>query len=178
MVCVRRKADSASKQLPAFRPACHSFITSRCLFSFRHLPACLCIASLLFSNVAGWLHIGCVGSNAGCCVQTDLGTSDTEPHQTRCCSHTQNGNGSHQHVSNEPSKANSTPAQGDPPHQHDSERCSICQSFFSLRNASVVPATCLAVFSAAPETAAFITVRFPERTLLAASISVRGPPRA
>mgnify|MGYP000290352290 FL=1 len=150
---------------------------SRCLFAFRHLPACLCIASLLFSNVAGWLHIGCVDSTAGSCVETSSSVANSRREQTGCCKHAHVGDSSHRHSPNETSDSQPTRGHDECPRDHDSERCSICQSFFSLRNASGNASPLPTVTSDAVEIAAFITVCVGERTILSDSISVRGPPR-
>jgi len=157
--------------------AFHSLIKSRRLFAFRNLPACLCIASLLFSNVAGWLHIGCVESTAGFSVETSSSVANSSREQTVCCKHVHVGDSSHRHSPNETSDSQPTRGHDKCPRDHDSERCSICQSFFSLRNASGTASLLPTVTSDAVEIATLITVCVGERTILTDSISVRGPPR-
>ena len=156
----------------------HSLIKSRCVFAFRHLPAFLCIASLLFSNVAGWLHIGCVDSTTGFCVETSSHVADSRPEQTGCCKHAHVGDTSQRRSPNETSDSQPTRGHDECPRDHDSERCSICQSFFSLRNASGTALPLPTMTSDAVGTIASLTVCVGERTILSDSISVRGPPRA
>ena len=153
------------------------FQKSRCLFAFRHVPACLCLASLLFSNVAGWLHIGCVESTAGCCGDSSIQLIDRQPDHHRCCDHGHGRLGHNQDAAQDPSSAGTPVHQEDCPEEHDSESCSICQSFFSLRNASSTALPLPTVFSEAREITSFIAVCSCKRTILSDSISVRGPPR-
>ena len=160
------------------------FFSSRCLYAFRHSSACLCIASLLISNVAGWLHVGCVGSTGSCCTAPRPTVSDSEAEATTCCNHSHGDQGSCQAEDQHPETASggschsdSAPCQNDGPDEHDSERCSICQSFFSLRNGFVTSAPVITDFGDAGEIISLNPVRVCHRTILDDSISVRGPPR-
>ena len=160
------------------------FFSSRFLYAFRHSTACLCIASLLFSNVAGWLHVGCADSAGSCCAIPATKEADSEASATPCCNHSHGNHGScegehpHQETASGGScDSDSTPCQNDGSDEHDSERCSICQSFFSLRNGFVTAAP---VITGSGETAEIISrdpVRGCLRIILDDSISVRGPPR-
>ena len=160
------------------------FFSSRCLYAFRHSSACLCIASLLFSNVAGWLHVGCVESAGSCCTALRTNVSNTEADVTTCCNHSHGDQGSCQNENQHPEIASgeaphsgSTPCQNDGPDEHDSERCSICQSFFSLRNGFVAAAPMITDFGDAAEIISQSPVSTCHRIINHDSISVRGPPR-
>ena len=155
------------------------------MFPFRHLPACLCIASLLFSNVAGWLHIGCAESAAGCCGDRPGEVCGDRPGEVieqqdghhGCCGHVHHQLNSDWDTGKDAQGSETHPVNEDCPERHDSERCSICQSFFSLRNASGNVGPLPAVSSVTVEVNTFIAVRVGKRTIFLDSISVRGPPR-
>ena len=163
------------------RPIC---FTSRCLSSFRQLSACLCISSLLFSNVAGWFHVGCVESGGACCLQNDIDTAVHAP-QLSGCTH------SHRHralqqteghrtdcAAENESHSDSVPSQDNRQGEHDSDSCSICQSFFSLRNGSVAVETPTSNFADVSESIVQCPVDAGQGRILCDSISARGPPRA
>ena len=160
------------------------------MFIPRHLVACVCITSLLISNVAGWMHLGCVESASSCCTPrcSDIAVADAA--HSACCGH------SHGHCRSRASSsqrrpstneatsggdsipAGSIPRDRGTPHEHDSDGCSICQSFFVSRTAASLDHTPVPT---ADEPRPFV-VRFPQRVfphnVFSDSISVRGPPRA
>ncbi|MAI30747.1 MAG: hypothetical protein CMM07_03630 [Rhodopirellula sp.] len=160
------------------------------MFAFRQLTAYLCIASLLLSSVAGWLHVGCVEASSSCCVQASVIITETtitstvgrvEPHA--CCKH-QHRDETHQENESSLDKEQENPQQPHVPgndnhqHKHDSERCSVCQSFFSLRNATTTQYLEPTFSSDATEPASPDRGSVVDLKTWVNGISVRGPPRA
>lgn len=160
------------------------FLKSRFLYIFRPLTAGLCIAALLFSNVAGWLHVGCADAGRNCCSAQATEDVETKPHTTSCC-HSSHGHAdthrtgephSH-HCADETSETGSEPDHDHAPVEHDHERCSICQNFFTLRNGVVTTAVPTIQAVEAVEVITDNPARIPLPSLLLDSISVRGPPQ-
>jgi len=131
----------------------------------RPLTTCVLLAALLLSNVAGWVHIGCCDSDA-CAV-----TVANEPVAKACCGH--------QHCDRSAdSTDNSANVPPVPAPEHDSDSCSICQNFYSSRDAV------LAIDQSVEWSPVLVERIHVERddasvepTFLS-GLSVRGPPRA
>ena len=158
----------------------HCFTESHCLYAFRQFAAFLCIGSLLFSNVAGWMHVGCVDKTAECCASSSTELADCQNQQATCCNHSHGEHRAYQHdgtTSHKSEDSNSLPVNDDCSHEHDSDRCSICQSFFSLRNGAVTSGLVITDFGDTAEIISCSPVRSCQRVLFDDSISVRGPPR-
>jgi hypothetical protein len=175
-------------------------------FQQRSLPL-LAFASLLFGNVAGWVHVGCHhhGLIQQCCQNLSIWDS-------HCCEgcqdHTDQSHQGCRHVrvalspsldSNDAfvkavaagqvvaensggtqiGQETGVPTPGQPmPCERDSQRCSICQSFFTTRTA-IVPSSAVVV----SQPTDFSTQLIPDTLQWIASVeltglSVRGPPRA
>jgi len=102
------------------------------------------ITAMLLSNVAGWVHMGCVHSACHGHVVTGVPVATTnganaegaeEVCQHSCCHQTQ-------HVA----KSDFSGESGQPrdlpvPEPHDSDSCSVCQSFLTTRQAVELPAS-------------------------------------
>ena len=152
--------------------------------------AMIAIAALLLGNVAGWVHVGGLHS---CCshpaAQISADTMDRAPQATlsahagdrsadhchhRCCHHATDKSGPSDPSGDGASKsANSTP-----PTQHDSDSCSVCQNFFSTRQAVVLWTTVAAGLTiAVSHDVVLADDVFVSDTLLSRHW-VRGPPRA
>ena len=163
------------------------FYEARFLQLTRVLTVCLTLAALVFSNVAGWVHVGCASQWSACCSDS-CDDSDGSPAKKTvpdrsCCRH--HGGASCQTQATEPldekpadpqqsDSQQSDSQQSDP---HDSDRCSICQNFFTSRHA--VPAAVVEVASAPMvvcQTAVVVDKVFAPNSLLR-SDTVRGPPR-
>ncbi len=96
--------------------------------TFRKPLTCLLLLGLLVGNLGGILHIGCVTSSdtvpEGC-------AEIVETAQRGCCFHHQRSSDCGGDQAGNPR----TRDQGIPPAEHDSDACSICQTFLSLRHA-------------------------------------------
>ena len=162
------------------------------MIAIRKLVAIFSIAALLLSNVAGWVHIGCVHSADSCCttqaaqlpVSAQLSFSAQLP-EVQGTGHSSCGCGHHHHHhsstgSSEPAQASEStdaadelPIHGD---DHDHDRCSICQSFFASRTCVVI-ADCVQVAELVVcEVNALPIDSVHEFQSAYDSISVRGPP--
>jgi hypothetical protein len=167
---------------------------------FQHRPlALLALASLLFGNVAGWVHVGCHQHEQGiqCCHDLSLGHSHCCDHQTddsgQDCCHSDDSlmppmeslaslvvSVSSQHGEQWPNElAANEQNPGEPaPCEHDSQRCSICQSFFASRTAIVLPNVSV-VFQPADFSRELIAETVPwVGSVDLSGLSVRGPPQA
>ncbi len=92
------------------------------LRSLRHLAALLTLASLLLSNVAGIVHVGCS-------VSTGHIPATASEGQAHCCSC---------HVPAAKCEDSSDgPQPAAPAEDHDSDHCSICQSLHAARYAVI-----------------------------------------
>ena len=152
------------------------------LYVCRHFSVLLCTISLLIGNVAGWMHLGCVPSSS-CCVQSDVDLAD-ESRQHACCHHshrhraTQQDSGQHQKYDvADFFAADSLPAQPGCPDEHDSKRCSICQSFFAARNGASICQPATVDCDVAVEFVTGFEYLADYRDPFWHSISVRGPPQ-
>ncbi|MAI69978.1 MAG: hypothetical protein CMM01_03600 [Rhodopirellula sp.] len=132
---------------------------------------------MLFSNVAGWLHLGCVDTATGCCVDSTLDVSHVQTVKLTCCGHSHAATSTQQDQCADSSKSQSIPIHDDWHHEHDSERCSLCKSFSTLRSASAPALLLLTDFSVEAETTSLPALAAVERSILTYSISVRGPPQ-
>ncbi len=154
------------------------------LYVSRHLCAHLCIASLLIGNVAGWMHLGCVESASSCCVHSDSKVTVTEARRHSCCHHSHGHSTSHAHSAglrqdtNQRLPAdNANPAEQGCPDDHDSDRCSICQSFFASRHAAFIVQLPLFGTDHQPRRVVIHPSRWQLQQTVWNGISVRGPPR-
>jgi|GEM_PF-3572572 len=135
---------SGFRLLPLFN------VGNRPLASFRILTVYLTLAALLFGNVAGWVHVGCSSHQSGCCVShCDLSArlhdeshgqthaSHTHDHgEHGCCHHAHTSADEHETTCQSDASCASTESESDQPSEpHDSNRCSICQSFSASRHA-------------------------------------------
>ncbi len=101
------------------------FCRNRPLIPLRTLTTYLVLVALLFSNVAGLVHVGCADSPVACQQSTD-DHAETKHH---CCHH------SHCASTTEREDHSERPQSSSPCDQHDSDRCSVCQTFFATRHA-------------------------------------------
>ncbi|TWU65480.1 hypothetical protein V7x_10270 [Crateriforma conspicua] len=168
------------------------------MFPFQRAVASLTVLLLLIGNFAGWVHVGCVSSSHCMCIgETELCCSDDgHGHGTALGGHHASGHASdcchHGHppdvdqcqlppgeltpdmladAADEPS-GDSSPAKS-----HDSDRCSVCQNFYTARNAApvVVAAVCFGTIGVALDEI-WVDVCLP-RDVSLSSISLRGPPQ-
>ena len=151
---------------------------NRSLTSFRILTVYLTLAALLFSNFAGWVHVGCSNHHGdhhtGCCspasaVAVKSAESDRGRHS--CCCH-------HHGSDCTADTDTATKPESDPPtHQHhDSDRCAVCQNFFASRHAVTVVDAVVAIerIAVSRGVAPVDDVFAPNH--LSPSHTVRGPP--
>ncbi|MGB7342877.1 MAG: hypothetical protein WBD20_01575 [Pirellulaceae bacterium] len=160
--------------------------------SSRTLAVYLTLAALLFSNVAGWVHVGCsghltrCGHSAGCCDSTSnvACTLASTTAQQDCCEHSCC---QHDHVAptlppiefpaeiavdtHAEESDSDTPAE-----QHDSDSCSICQSFFASRHAVTLVDPIVAIERLAVTCDAPLVDDVVGSNPLSRSHTVRGPP--
>ncbi|MGB1925511.1 MAG: hypothetical protein ACPHL6_03220 [Rubripirellula sp.] len=140
------------------------------------LQAHLCLIALLLSNVAGWVHLGCVETAQNCHTLDSAKVEQQVTAGDGCCHH--HHGQPHSSESSSASDRESHPSDHGHSPDHDSQQCHICQSFLTLRqavslpvveaNTVETPSTRILVYSSA------------ERAVSAIgnSISVRGPPKA
>ncbi|WP_148080306.1 hypothetical protein [Roseimaritima ulvae] len=139
---------------------------------------------MLIGNCAGWLHIGCVDSATSCCTGPVADSASDSSHLTACCAH------SHCHTeadqasrhatesdAGEATASDSAPGEHPGSQPHDSDHCSICQSFSATRNAAFIVQLPIAGCVHQTHFAPIIPDSVSARSLLGDSISVRGPPR-
>lgn len=139
----------------AFRLLSHFNVGNRPLASFRILTVYLTLAALLFGNVAGWVHVGCSSHQSGCCAahcnssalphdesHCHAHAGHTHDHGEQgysdhgCCDHAHTGANEHQTTCQSDVNVILAESESDQPSEpHDSDRCSICQSFFASRYA-------------------------------------------
>ncbi|WP_417750193.1 hypothetical protein [Rosistilla oblonga] len=133
------------------------------LASRRILTTYALLAALLLSNVAGWLHVGC-------CHPSDLASADPAAAATHAC-------GCQHHCHSGPTDEESDPDSDAPP-EHDSDRCSVCQSFFASRFAAIANADTIVWTPLATERLRFRRDVVSIESLSLNGLSVRGPPSA
>ncbi|WP_146455882.1 hypothetical protein [Rubripirellula tenax] len=94
----------------------------------RALSTYLLLAALLFSNVAGWVHVGACGAASDATTCSEASTTKS------CCGH---------HHCGQPQSAQdeSTSDHPEPSHEHDSDRCSVCQNFLAFRHTTLAVAS-------------------------------------
>ena len=151
---------------------------------FPRPTAIFLIPAMLLGNAAGWVHVGCMHSPCSVQVSVDLaGTGEASESQSRrshlACSHACRHPGSESAAKPDcDDRGSSDSSSTDEPHRHDSDRCSICQQFFTTRHVAVslvppscIPAEAISQWLPGPETDLFC----PGST---GSVSVRGPPSA
>ncbi|WP_044304022.1 hypothetical protein [Rhodopirellula sallentina] len=153
------------------------------MFQPRLQTVSLLLVSLLTSNVAGWLHVGCCGPESSCgTIQHSVGEAQSSGGATAelscCCHHHCHGAAT---ASNGPSSDvpnSETPSQDAPSHEHDPDTCSICQNFYLSRHAMAM----LAVFVTAtiePTPRGIAPVEdFTLSSIERSGPPVRGPPSA
>ena len=73
--------------------------------------------------------------------------------------------------------ADSLPAQSGCPEEHDSKRCSVCQSFFAARNGAIIYQPATVDYDLAVEFVTGVEYLADYRDPFWHSISVRGPPQ-
>ena len=145
----------------------------------------LCIAALLISNVVGWAHFGCVQTASSCCLQSDTKAPVGKVRSESGCHHSCGTSQDHRHAGKDDQETDgqlptnqSDSTNHDCPEKHDSDRCSICQSFFASRNAAFTMQAVAVSADDQPQ----LAVLFPGHVRLQecryGGISVRGPPRS
>ena len=144
----------------------------------RKLIASFCIASLLYGNVAGLMHLGCVETAAESDVSHGCDPAAV-PHGT--CSHHHATRGERATSPKPPTARanNNHPVHKSEhaPHQHHPDACGICKNFFTTRNA--VPLTVAATLCGTEEMMEFCgnlsAAILTQKPCM--STSVRGPPQ-
>ena len=141
------------------------------------IQAYLCLFALLFSNVAGWVHLGCVATTSGFQVREVSDLPKQLQSARGCCHH-------HRLSEASPAKghasSNKKPKRSGQDHRsnHDSQQCHICQSFLTLRQASHF----LVSISPIVEAPSIRFVTQPTENEVGSAIgngiSGRGPPKA
>jgi hypothetical protein len=151
------------------------------LKSVRPTIACLTLASLLLSNFAGWVHVGCKDADSTCCFssvgscQQQATPSEPVPDRSQsthaCCQH--------DHRPAEPHHGDeaSDSEQPAPVDHHDSDRCSVCKGFYTCRLGTVLACDAIVVEMTQAESTPIRTAPIWSGDPLSSSISVRGPPR-
>ncbi|WP_145302067.1 hypothetical protein [Crateriforma conspicua] len=171
------------------------------MFPFQRAVASLTVLLLLIGNFAGWLHVGCVSSSHCECVgETELCCSGdvhggqvhvaagtrhhTSGHTAECCDHGHPADA--QQCQLPPGEltpemladaADAPSGDSSPGKSHDSDRCSVCQNFYTARHAApvVIAAVCFGTIDVALDEI-WVDVCLPREVSLS-SISLRGPPR-
>jgi hypothetical protein len=134
------------------------------LLSMRNHTIYLLLASLLLSNFAGLVHVGCARS-------TQIAHVANGQAQCRSCSCHHQHSAPLQDASNEP-------GQHLPAEEHDSDTCNICKSFFAIRSAVF---TFIQAIDWRPLPTHMLCVdraTNPAIALFLCGLSVRGPPIA
>ncbi|WP_146516059.1 hypothetical protein [Rubripirellula amarantea] len=140
----------------------------RPVLSLRPLTTCLLLVTLLLSNVAGWVHVGCCDASPDSSVASEQSEATT----ASCCCH------SHCHSrqptdTTPPGESSTTPQDSVP---HDSDSCHVCQNLFAFRHAILTTSPTmvwepLAIPSERPE---LDEVSF--EPIFLSGLSGRGPP--
>lgn len=99
----------------------------RPLSALRPLTTCLLLATMLLSNVAGWMHVGCCDPT----THDSNVSRGSQPAAVSCCGHCHCDLG--RQSSEAPTDDSSTPKRESVP--HDSESCPVCQNLFASRHA-------------------------------------------
>ena len=148
----------------------------------RQTTALLCVASLLLGNVAGWMHVGCAGvadhtKAAVACASSDRAALHTGVGTHQCCYHsTERLNASEQARASDPIQDAPSPIEHHCPIEHDTDRCSICQNFFTSRDTATIAEPTLVEFQQLVE----FSLPTPGQLLAVSrrcrNIFTRGPP--
>jgi hypothetical protein len=151
------------------------------LKSVRPTIACLTLASLLLSNFAGWVHVGCADADSTCCFSS-VGPSRQQAQRselvrdrsqsTHACCH-------HNHRPAEPLHGDEAgdSDQPTPVDHHDSDRCSVCKGFYTCRLGTVLTCDVIVVEMTQVDSTPICPAPTWSGDPLYSSISVRGPPR-
>ncbi|WP_145349816.1 hypothetical protein [Roseimaritima multifibrata] len=146
--------------------------------SSRILTVYLTLAALLFGNVTGWVHVGCSSHPAGCCSTNAVnpGETSTGEHGSHSCCHHNHGDTCQADALAHTDKPDEKHDPAQPTEEHDSDRCSICQSFFASRHAIMLAdaVVCMERLAVGRELA-FIDDLIAQ-SHLSRSHTVRGPP--
>ena len=140
------------------------------LYSLRHLTTYLVLAILLFSNVAGWVHVGCYGSG------NHQVSAESEPKAHSCCCkhHCESEDASKDDSKGD--KSNSDESK--PADEHDSDHCSVCHGFFASRHSAIVIGDVIVWSPADAERMCFERNDVLAESIFLSGLSVRGPPNA
>ncbi|MCO8123089.1 hypothetical protein NHH03_15180 [Stieleria sp. TO1_6] len=142
-------------------PSRDSTLDTDHLFSIRNLTTYFVLTALLFSNVAGWVHVGCVSDSHQANAAQENGGH-------RCSCH-------HDHCNSGPSPADRETL---PIDEHDSGSCSICQSFYASRNAVVARDVSITWTSVLVARLRVVSSSLHLEQTRLSGLSVRGPPNA
>ncbi len=146
------------------------YTSSDPLSPLRPLTTYLLLATMLLSNVAGWVHVSCCHETA----DRSVASHSSETAAVSCCSHCHCE--SERQTKAAPADDSSTPQGESVP--HDSESCHVCQNLFTSRHA-ILASSPTAVW----EPLVICRVR-PElddvsvESIFRSGVSVRGPPNA
>ncbi len=151
------------------------------LKSVRPTIACLTLASLLLSNFAGWVHVGCADADPACC-SSSVGSGyqpaphlESGPDRSRpthaCCHH------DHRPTESHDGDGASDSGQPAPVDHHDSDRCSVCKGFYTCRLGTVLACDAIVVEMTQGDSTPICTPPIWSGDPLYSCISVRGPPR-
>lgn len=138
---------------------------------FRPTTTYLLLATMLLSNVVGWVHVGCCHHSP----EKQVANDGSEVSGVSCCHHCNcHGSDKSKEASSENTAAESDPWQGSTP--HDSDSCNVCQSLFAFRysiliSTPVVVLEPLVISNGRPE---LDEVSF--EPIFLSGLSVRGPP--
>ncbi|MEM6471795.1 MAG: hypothetical protein AAF802_19705 [Planctomycetota bacterium] len=146
----------------------------------QQLTGYLCIIALVAGNLLGWAHVGCVH---GVITTQQSQHENSEPERAdvkrvHCCSrHGCRFSAKRDTQPGPKTDHRDCPAEGgDCGHEHDSDRCSICQGFLDCR--SGVTTFIIAEFSSeAPTASIAFRSDAPFAEAWQRELVVRGPPR-
>ncbi|WP_143543677.1 hypothetical protein [Rhodopirellula sp. MGV] len=145
--------------------------------AFRHLLTWTTIVVLLTSNIAGLVHVGCLQSNTCCCSDVcDVTSShrDCDLADTDHCQRDLSVSLRELRERRARAFADSTPSES--PSQHDSEHCSICQSFYTSRWGMLLLPSVEVSDSTAPEFSGRVAERVAAIAVRSDDNFLRGPP--
>lgn len=155
--------------LPVENPSADSVSTvaGNSVLNTAKLTSILAIASLLFGNVAGWVHIGHHHHSHGHAHAEVAQVAE----QHGCCHH-------HHHChDDEGATKESEPDQDPVHHEHDSDNCSVCRNFFASRHALPTIGQTVAWQPAEISDALPVVSDLAPQPIFLSGHSSRGPPR-
>jgi len=141
----------------------------------QRIGSILCIFALLFSNVAGFVHLGCsqASSDIPHTHQQFAGASDDHHHH---CGHSHSHAASEETSHTSPSEQ-SCPHDSDPSDHHDRDTCNLCQSLYTNEDGvTVVDSPAPIIELAQAELTHLFNEIFCDQILLSLKL-VRGPPQ-